>query len=88
VFQDYFPGSFDVTDLPRLASALREIDNRGARFVLSYGSCSEASEFFSEWSASAVSARRSIAARAHHRTCHTELLISNIDVPQGQLWGT
>jgi DNA adenine methylase len=77
VFRQYGPSSFGLHDLQRLADALVSMDDRGVKFVLSYASCAEATEFFKRWTRRKIYIRRNIAGFATHRRRAGEVLISN-----------
>lgn len=77
VFRQYEPNAFSTEDLPRLAAALDDMDERGVAFVLSYADCPEAQQAFSSWSMSRLVVRRNIAGFAQHRRKACELLVTN-----------
>lgn len=77
VFRQYGPSSFGLHDLERLSESLASMDNRGVKFVLSYASCAEASQFFERWSRRKIYIQRNIAGFATHRRRAGEVLISN-----------
>ena len=81
VFRQYGPDSFGLSDLARLQRTLIEIDSRGARFVLSYAWCAEASAAFSGWFHRRVYTQRNIAGFTQHRRKAAELIVSNTEVP-------
>jgi DNA adenine methylase len=74
----YGANTFDRTDLPRLAAALREIHSRGASFVLSYEASAEAKELAAPWEQHRVAVQRNIAGFACHRRESYELMVTNI----------
>ncbi|WP_167631099.1 DNA adenine methylase [Mariprofundus ferrooxydans] len=78
VFREYGPGSFCVDDLDRLQKILSTIDQRGAHFVLSYGSCPEALDTFSNWKPETVSVQRNISGFVKGRRKSEELVFTNI----------
>jgi len=82
VFRQYGPHSFGLEDLARLQRTLTEIDARGAKFVLSYAWCTEATATFSGWTHRRVYTQRNIAGFSEHRRKAAELLVSNIAAPQ------
>jgi len=81
VFREYSPDSFGTEDLDRLASALEELDERGAVFVVSYAYCSEGLAALSAWETRKVSVQRNIAGFAEHRRSAYELVVSNVTPP-------
>lgn len=74
----YGPQSFGLEDIDRLRSTVKEIDRKGAHFVLSYADCDEATEAFGKWKSQKVSTYRNIAGFAVHRGPAMELIFSNI----------
>jgi DNA adenine methylase len=77
IFRQYGPHSFGLEDLERLQRILVEIDARGARFVLSYAWCAEATATFSGWTHRRVYTQRNIAGFCQHRRKAAELIVSN-----------
>jgi DNA adenine methylase len=77
VFRQYDPHTFGTDDLARLSRCLRDIDRKGAKFVLSYAASPEAREYFGEWSTRKVYTLRNIAGFAKHRRRAAELLFTN-----------
>jgi DNA adenine methylase len=49
IFRQYGPQTFGIDDLARLSALLREIEARGAHFLLSYACCKEVREYFGDW---------------------------------------
>lgn len=78
IFNQYSPDTFGLNDLNRLRKIIQEIDYRGAKFVLSYASCDEATFLSEGWFCENVSTIRNISGFAKHRKLETEVLISNI----------
>jgi DNA adenine methylase len=78
VFRQYGPHSFGLEDLERLQATLVEIDARGAKFVLSYAWCAEATKSFSGWSHRRVYTQRNIAGFSKHRRKAAELIVTNL----------
>jgi DNA adenine methylase len=78
VFREYAPGSFSTEDLIRLGHSLDGIDERGAKFVVSYALCNEALRVFSKWRCRRVQVQRNIAGFAHHRRRAIELIVTNV----------
>jgi DNA adenine methylase len=81
VFRQYGPQTFGTSDLERLATLLRHIDDLGARFVLSYADCPEAIRTFQEWPQRRVVTQRNISGFARHRRKDTELIAMNAPIP-------
>lgn len=77
VFRQYGPDSFGLEDLERLAKLLHVIDERGARFVLSYADCREARHTFRPWRSTRVLTHRNISGFAKHRRRAAELIVTN-----------
>lgn len=78
VFREYGPDSFCVDDLDRLKQTLSSIEQRGAHFVLSYGSCPEALDKFSHWKSETVNVQRNISGFVKGRRKSEELVFTNI----------
>lgn len=81
VFRQYDPSSFGQADLFRLADSLKQIDARGATFLVSYAVCREALHAFSRWHVRRVFTQRNISGFAKHRRRAVELLVSNKPCP-------
>jgi DNA adenine methylase len=79
VFSQYGPTLFGARDLLRLRRALRRLDRRGAKFVVSYADCSEARETFRTWTVQRVRTRRNIAGFTGDRRGSYELLATNLE---------
>jgi DNA adenine methylase len=77
VFKEYNGRAFATDDLIRLSSLLYYIDQCGAKFVLSYAACAEATKLFNSWHVAKILVQRNIAGFAHHRRKSFELIISN-----------
>jgi DNA adenine methylase len=77
VFSEYGADSFSLGDLPRLQSVLREINSRGAKFLLSYAYSKESIQFFDEWQSRRVVCQRNIAGFASSRRKAIEMLATN-----------
>lgn len=78
IFRQYGPQEFGTEDLIELANLLPELDERGAKFLVSYAYCSSAIKLFDGWSTKRVYTQRNIAGFAKHRRRACELLVSNI----------
>lgn len=77
IFKQYGPDVFGVDDLHRVNKLLRELEKKQIDFVLSYASCEEADEIFSEWSMDSIDVRRNIAGFAKHRKSVPEAIYTN-----------
>lgn len=82
IFRQYGPDSFGIADLARLASSLKEIDRRGATFVVSYAMCREALDAFGRWHIRRVHTQRSVAGFSRHRRKAIEIIVSNREIPK------
>lgn len=78
IFSQYSPDTFGLNDLIRLKSLIKEIDNRGAKFVLSYAACEESMFLSQDWHCETVQTVRNISGFAKHRKTEQEVLITNI----------
>lgn len=78
VFSEYGPRPFQPCDLVRLQKALKGLDQRGAKFVVSYADCLEARRTFRRWKVRRVKTRRNIAGFTGDRKCSYELLATNL----------
>jgi DNA adenine methylase len=79
VFSEYGPTLFGARDLARLRKALRTLDRRGVKFVVSYADCSEARAAFKAWTLQRVRTRRNIAGFTGDRRGSYELLATNLE---------
>jgi len=77
VFREYSSQPFSEEDLVRLARVLREIDRRGAKFLLSYPECPIIKKLASKWIFSRIKARRTIAGKMSSRGFASEVLVRN-----------
>src|SRR5690606_9551107 len=77
IFRQYNAAEFGVDDVRRLASLLKEIDRRGARFVVSYAQSPETKVIASGWKVSRTMAQRNVAGFAEHRRKAVEVQITN-----------
>ncbi len=78
IFRQYGADTFGLSDLQRLRAVLEMIEDRGARFVLSYAYCREAKETFVGWSSRRVYTHRNISGFAKHRRRAAELIVTNV----------
>lgn len=76
-FTDYHEKSFASTDIPRLREALRRVDTRGGKFMLSYAKCDDILPIAKEWNCEYVTTRRNIAGFAGHRKQADEVVVTN-----------
>lgn len=81
IFRQYGPDTFGTDDLARLAATLPTIDRRGAKFLVSYAMCREATNAFRGWHMRRVFTQRSVAGFSKHRRDAVEILVSNRDIP-------
>ena len=77
VFREYSSRPFAEADLVRLADVLREIDSRGAKFLLSYPECRLIKSLAKKWDLSRIKVRRTIAGNASSRGYAPEVLVRN-----------
>jgi len=80
IFSQYGPDTFGLDDLNRLKKLIEYIDQREAKFVLSYALCDEALFLCDGWDRELVSTVRNISGFAKHRKLETEVLITNISL--------
>lgn len=78
-YGEYGYGGFQENDLVRLAAVLKDIDARGARFVLSYADTSEARAMFRRWRVSGVRVRRNVSGYARGRRFTREVIVRNAE---------
>jgi DNA adenine methylase len=81
-YGEYGYGSFGDQDLDRLCTALKSIDDARASFLLSYKYTPRLSKVFADWHTVRVLTRKHVSGFAQHRTCVTELLVSNRSFPK------
>lgn len=79
IFNQYGPHTFGLNDIHRLKNLIKEIDNRDAKFVLSYAHCEEALDLSKNWNFKIVNTVRNISGFAQHRKIENEMIITNID---------
>lgn len=80
IFHQYSPDTFGLNDIERLKEVITEIDNRQAKFVLSYAHCAESMEISKNWNHRLVSTVRNISGFAQHRKMEQEIIITNIEL--------
>lgn len=78
IFNQYGPHTFGLNDIERLRKLIKEVDNRGAHFVLSYAHCDEALDLSKDWHFYIVNTVRNISGFAQHRKMENEVIITNI----------
>ncbi len=76
-FVGYSPGGFTLADRKRLGLFLRELDQRGALWVLSDLSADHALEVYGLWNVAEVSVRRSVAPKGKDRGRAREVIVTN-----------
>lgn len=77
VFRQYNSADFDSGDLDRLRETLEELNEKGARFLLSYDDSEEGERLAEGFHKRNVRTRRNIAGFTGSRRIASELLISN-----------
>jgi DNA adenine methylase len=77
VFREYSSKPFTGDDVVRLANVLRQIDRRGAQFLLSYPECSLIKKLARQWKFSRIEVRRTIAGNMSSRGYASEVLVRN-----------
>lgn len=80
VFREYSSKPFSECDFNRLITTLREIDRRGAYFLLSYPNNPIASPLVEEWYHTVIDVRRIISSKVESRGTVSELLIRNYKI--------
>ena len=83
IFAEYHPDSFSERDIDRLREALRQMDKRGVRFLLSYADSREGRLLAQDWNWRRIRTKRNVAGFVAHRRSAYELLASNQDLPDG-----
>ena len=76
-FTDYDPAGFDFEEQMRLAAAIRKLDNKGVKFILSNSSVDHIEELYSEFNIQRAYARRSINSEPAGRGRIAELVVTN-----------
>ena len=77
IFSQYSAQTFGIEDIRRLSTMLREIDRRGATFVVSYAQSPEAEILANGWNVRKLYAQRNVAGFVQHRRRALEVIISN-----------
>lgn len=76
-FSEYDANSFSVPDLQELFNLLKDADQRGVKFMLSYADCKEMRIFCDFWNFEKIQVKRNIAGFAGHRRSASELIVKN-----------
>lgn len=79
IFSQYSAQTFGLKDIKRLSSVLKEIDRRGAIFLVSYAKSPEAKLLSDGWNVNSTSVQRNVAGFAKHRRRAGEILITNYE---------
>lgn len=79
---EYGVGAFSYADLPRLMDLLHAIDQRKARFLLSYADDQCLRTWCKRWAVRTTKVKRHIAGFSKHRHTVRELLIANYPLPE------
>jgi DNA adenine methylase len=77
IFSDYTTGSFSAKDLERLSKALKSINAKRAKFLISYADSREARLLLKPWGPKRVWTRRNIAGFSANRRGAFELVGTN-----------
>lgn len=77
IFNEYVKGHFCAGDTARLSELLREIDARGAKFLMTFIDDAEISDIAEEWDSHSYSVHRNISGFAAKRRQCPELIIKN-----------
>lgn len=83
-FVEYGKRSFTEDDLDRLTRQLDHIHACGGAFLVSYADCPRARKIGGNWNSQTIDVRRQIAGFASKRKMSSELLITNLDIPEEQ----
>jgi len=81
-FSQYHANSFSAKDLKRLSSCLAHLDRIGAKFLVSYADSKEGYRALGDWAVRRVLTKRNIAGFISSRKTSTEILATNILVPE------
>lgn len=81
-FVEYGKISFGLDDLDRLSRHLDRIHRKGAFFLVSYADCSRARDIAKDWNSTTIEVRRQIAGFTARRKTASELLITNLPLPE------
>lgn len=78
-FREYYPESFSVDDIERLAELLAHVDCVGAKFILTYSDDAVIAEVASRWKSRSLRVRRNISGFSGSRRMATEQIITNTE---------
>jgi DNA adenine methylase len=79
-FREYYPDSFSVHDIERLAALLDHIDRVGANFILTYSDDLVIRSIAKQWGSKKFKVRRNISGFSDSRRMATEQVITNIGI--------
>jgi DNA adenine methylase len=74
---EYGHGSFSASDVTRLVASLEQLNEKGARFLLSYCLCPEIRPALERWTSRTLLVKRHVAGFSKHRKKKREVLIAN-----------
>lgn len=80
IFKQYGPQTFGLDDLKRLKQLLKYIQQKDAKFLLSYAYCNEALELFNTWTIKKKFTQRNISGFSSDRRKAAEILVTNINI--------
>jgi len=81
MFRQYGPKTFGPLDIDRLLDVLSEIDQRGAKFLLSYANNRAVVDKLSSWEMRRVVTQRNVSGFVEHRRKAVEVLVTNFPHP-------
>ncbi len=84
IFKQYGPQTFGIDDLNRISDLLKFIENKEAKFLLSYAYCKEAIDLFSGWKMQKTFVQRNISGFVKYRRKAAEVLVTNIENQYGE----
>lgn len=77
IFSQYGMDSFGLNDMERMSVLLRDLDARGAKFLVSYARSPESRILSRDWKVRRVHTKRNVAGFREHRRMAVEVMISN-----------
>ena len=77
IFTEYAPRPFGQKDIIRLRKAITNLDELGARFLLSFAECDEGKQLAKGFRTLQVATKRNIAGFTGNRCSATELIVTN-----------
>lgn len=77
-FREYYPESFSIDDIDRLATLLRYVDRVGGKFILTYSDDVAIKDIAERWESTKFEVRRNISGFSNSRRMATEQIITNI----------